>query len=144
MYKKMKIVNITDNVPFSQRPGCHPNRQWDKVVSRTGLGCTRCEDFINPDAQSCAIYKSAHCISCTENLDNCNIDVLPYLVLNKCSSSHPALVESLQNTCDFRAEVDAPQARSLDSGTANTAPTALAIMAGLILSVLQGSKGYSG
>ncbi|XP_047483817.1 uncharacterized protein LOC125035452 [Penaeus chinensis] len=126
------------------RPGCHPERQWDEVVSRTGLNCTRCEDFLNPDTQSCAIYKSAQCISCTEYLDDCNIDVLPYLVLNKCSSSHPTLVESLQNTCDFRAEVAAPQARSLDSGTTNTAPTALAIMAGLILSVLEGRKGYSG
>ncbi|XP_027226257.2 uncharacterized protein [Penaeus vannamei] len=138
------FVNITNPPLRLHSPGCHADRQWDKVVSRTGLSCMRCEDFVEPDTQSCAIYRSSHCISCTEHLDDCNIDVLPYLVLNKCPSSHPALVESLQKACDFRAEVTAPQARSLDAGVATAAPTALAIVAGLVVSVLLETKGYSG
>lgn len=97
-----------------------------------------------PFFQSCAIYKSAHCISCAENVDECNVDVLPFLVLNKCPSSHPALVESLQNACDVRAAATAAQARSLDSAAASAAPAALVLVAGLALSVLRGRDAHCG
>ncbi|XP_042866538.1 uncharacterized protein LOC122249599 [Penaeus japonicus] len=138
------FVNITDPPLRLYRPGCQPERDWDKAVSNTGLSCTRCEDFSEPDAQSCAIYKSAHCISCAENVDECNVDVLPFLVLNKCPSSHPALVESLQNACDVRAAATAAQARSLDSAAASAAPAALVLVAGLALSVLRGRDAHCG
>ncbi|KAK4326698.1 hypothetical protein Pmani_002804 [Petrolisthes manimaculis] len=78
---------------------CERERNWRKVVTRTDLNCSNCEDFRNPDKQTCAMYETGLCVSCKGQSNSCNRPILSHLIDGPCEESHPDVTEALRTTC---------------------------------------------
>nr|XP_045614994.1 uncharacterized protein LOC123768471 [Procambarus clarkii] len=126
------FVNITMPPLRFQEPECETARDWKKIISLTGINCLNCEDFRNSDEQTCAIYETGYCTSCTELFDNCYSPAL-HLIINQCSTSHPNVVSELETNCHFNYSKTRPEPRSLTGVGSNLIPLSLLIYAGPVL-----------
>nr|XP_053626548.1 uncharacterized protein LOC128684422 [Cherax quadricarinatus] len=129
------FVNVTTPPIRLQEPECETKRDWHTNISLTGLSCLDCEDFRNSDEQTCAIYQSGYCTSCTEHFDNCYKPLLSYLILEQCQDSHPSIAAELAQNCNLDQSAK-PQPRLLTGSATSLIPLSLLLVAGIFFSVI--------
>ncbi|XP_042215617.1 uncharacterized protein LOC121861782 [Homarus americanus] len=136
MWKNNSYVNVTMPPIRFQEPECETERNWNDIISQTGISCFDCEDFKDPDEQTCAIYNTGYCTTCEEQFDNCNKEVLPYLVLEKCPVSNPRATADLKTVCTINSNTERPQPRLLTADGMVPIPFSQMIMAFGLLAVI--------
>lgn len=129
LWQNNTFASMTSPPLRLQEPECETERDWKNVISLTGINCSNCEDFRNPDAQTCAVYETGYCLTCKEQLDSCNLPVLSYLIHRKCPVSHPNLSAELEAVCNV-THIIRPEPRSLEGSGMVLIPLSLWVMVG--------------
>ncbi|KAK3880268.1 hypothetical protein Pcinc_015233 [Petrolisthes cinctipes] len=130
VWKMNTFVNLTAGPLRLQSKECERERNWRKVVTRTDLNCSNCEDFKHPDNQTCAIYETGLCVSCKGQSNSCNRPILSHLIDGPCEESHPDVTEALRTTCvtPTATTTGSRTSRILRGGGAKLIPSALPLV----------------